>query len=1486
MRDNFSKPTIDEIAKRVGCLCSLPECQLPTFGPKQGNQGFVNVGVAAHITAAAPGGPRYDPDLASEMRQHQSNGVWLCQIHAKLVDSDEKTFTVETLRAWKHSAENRRFRQIVTLQATQGQLLPQAVPIPEDLEFTKQHGLASQQDLESVTSSVKSSAKIDLANFKNRLRWPNHAIALNLKMTDGNSVEAFTASELASALGIFNEIIVVAPPGTGKTTTLIQVVEAVLSQGKLAAIFVPLSEWSSQTDSFLQSIVRRHAYAGINEGQLKLLAHHGRLTLVMDGWNELDAPAKKRARHGIEALLRDFPNLIIVISTRSQALDVAIAGKIVAIDMLSENQQLAIARALRGPEGETILDHAWRTAGVNELVAIPLYLGTLLAHAPGEVLPTTKEEVLRLFIVEHERVPDKAQALLVATSGFHSRMLTRLAVEATRAGSTTISDIKARALIKQVQNTLSSEDQIQLSTAPQPTVVLDVLVNNHLLIHSSAGTAELSFQHQQFQEWYASFEVEELMHAAAAGHHHAKEKLRAEVLNIPVWEEPILFACERVSQADTTEVRAMATTILDTLGIDPLLASEMIYRSSSVVWEEIKDRIIAFVGRWHTSGMVDRAVHFMIGTGRSEFAPQIWPLISNVDRQIHLKALRAGRRFRPSVLGPQVQEHIAQLPEEVRKNVVSEIIHNSGMDGIELGARIARDRTSPRVQAAAIEALLFRKADRIATEVLREAPDQVWSELARRGYWEDINDPESRARLSRERQRCIESETNPLRRIRVLLNVRRERKEMGQGLEVAKLIEGTEFPVRDHEAGWAIHDAYRLYPSDVTTAILHRLQAGNDVPYGSKDLLRRAGLEIDQGPVVDLVLNPDTPENIAEAAVTIVGPQTVGKLIDEIVATHSKIEASDGSADESTRKQFWRLSDLLSKTGLTPFFNAIASRSSTTTPPVIALLAELLARHHQNEPEGRAPLEGPLHEEMVTAVKRWGEALLTNPSATRPQLADVAGAIQRLAAPQLVPVLRRMLIKDLARWKTARTEFITKLDRGGSIQSDAQTSWTLQYRRAFAAIGDAQVIELMKAYLPDAGFTGFGEDAAWALKEIHDREKNSIKEKRFMWGADFSEVTANRAKRQQGMDLESSESAEAILMVINDLLRPEAGEIEHRHALKLSNVAFRMPYGNKTEILDKLLRLPRPLSDKQTLLTVLVQAGEVINASMVLDGIKNLLEEAKTKRWLLDDNHGILGRWLELLVFSDHPNTTLDAVDLLEPNLRQPWNLRGLLLALGYAPSPDAEHVLRMLPRIDPRFLAEHEWFGALQSRDTISAARILLDAVCEGISVEGQTGIDTWTVIHKLAAFVQKHPEFRAEVYQRYELIPAGRNKEIIESAIAESANSDGVMIMLRGHASPNTIHSAVRNAAVGKRPSSNWAGTEEIVSVPLPDLRKKLFAIANSATDESQIATACLNAIDELRDDYGSVESEPRHPDIESGRPWPLEAGYPQEGSTRVTA
>jgi hypothetical protein len=119
VRDEFNARTIDQLAKRAGNVCSNPDCRRPTFGAAKSHDGFVNVGVASHITAAASGGPRYDPNLTSEQRRNQSNGIWLCQTHGKAVDSDEGHFTVEMLRDWKRLTEERSFAAIVLTDKAQ-----------------------------------------------------------------------------------------------------------------------------------------------------------------------------------------------------------------------------------------------------------------------------------------------------------------------------------------------------------------------------------------------------------------------------------------------------------------------------------------------------------------------------------------------------------------------------------------------------------------------------------------------------------------------------------------------------------------------------------------------------------------------------------------------------------------------------------------------------------------------------------------------------------------------------------------------------------------------------------------------------------------------------------------------------------------------------------------------------------------------------------------------------------------------------------------------------------------------------------------------------------------------------------------------------------------------------------------------------------------------------------------------------------------------
>lgn len=104
-RDNFNKPTIDALAKRVGYVCSNPNCKQHTSGPNSSDEKFTLIGVAAHITAAASGGPRFDATLTSQERKGINNGIWLCGNCATLIDKDEITYLVEHIRSWKAQAE-------------------------------------------------------------------------------------------------------------------------------------------------------------------------------------------------------------------------------------------------------------------------------------------------------------------------------------------------------------------------------------------------------------------------------------------------------------------------------------------------------------------------------------------------------------------------------------------------------------------------------------------------------------------------------------------------------------------------------------------------------------------------------------------------------------------------------------------------------------------------------------------------------------------------------------------------------------------------------------------------------------------------------------------------------------------------------------------------------------------------------------------------------------------------------------------------------------------------------------------------------------------------------------------------------------------------------------------------------------------------------------------------------------------------------------
>ena len=86
-RDEFTTGTKVKLERRTTSQCSNPECRCQALAPTSGGDAFIQKGVASHIEAASPLGPRYRADMTRDERRNEANGIWLCQDCGKVVDS-------------------------------------------------------------------------------------------------------------------------------------------------------------------------------------------------------------------------------------------------------------------------------------------------------------------------------------------------------------------------------------------------------------------------------------------------------------------------------------------------------------------------------------------------------------------------------------------------------------------------------------------------------------------------------------------------------------------------------------------------------------------------------------------------------------------------------------------------------------------------------------------------------------------------------------------------------------------------------------------------------------------------------------------------------------------------------------------------------------------------------------------------------------------------------------------------------------------------------------------------------------------------------------------------------------------------------------------------------------------------------------------------------------------------------------------------------
>ncbi len=199
-RDDFPKIVIEPLKSRVNNRCSNPDCRVPTSGPTS-DPGKVNsIGIAAHITAASPGGPRYELSMKTDERKSISNAIWLCSNCSIKIDRDSGKYTVDVLRSWKEQAEQKAAEELgkklpddnYVIQSLSTALTGQSsVFLPNLLSNASK---ATSQSLEKLDPrfSVKTNHVDGLTNFEIRAREQvDTKILVNNKFID-EFIDKFT----------------------------------------------------------------------------------------------------------------------------------------------------------------------------------------------------------------------------------------------------------------------------------------------------------------------------------------------------------------------------------------------------------------------------------------------------------------------------------------------------------------------------------------------------------------------------------------------------------------------------------------------------------------------------------------------------------------------------------------------------------------------------------------------------------------------------------------------------------------------------------------------------------------------------------------------------------------------------------------------------------------------------------------------------------------------------------------------------------------------------------------------------------------------------------------------------------------------------------------------------------------------------------------------------------------------------------------------
>jgi hypothetical protein len=1321
-------------------------------------------------------------------------------------------------------------------------------------------------------------------NWREHPRLANRPIvSLRAEKLDGAgkaTSETLNTDNLRASLAQARRIALEAPGGGGKTTTLVQLATENQSENELFFL-VDLPAWVRSGNDVLEFIASTRSFRArdIGASQLARLAEREHFSFLLNGWNEIGESQAENAVIALRQLEREFPAAGIMVATRTHYISPPLPGAFRAkLLPFNRRQRADYLRQTLGNRADELRLQLESNRVLDSLTRTPLILAEVVTiFQSGGPIPTSRIGVLgavmRLIETSEEHRP-QLQAAPLSNDAQH--YLTELAAQMTDRGEVEIADESARSIVQSVAAALHAKRQI--AVAPDSGTILHTLCAHHVLEQIDYPSVRFRFQHQQFQEYYAArFVANALAELAKSGDTTPDQAFAASYINKPMWEEPVRMVAEeirlRTEENGTTKDDAIDSgvrLVRLALRVDPILAGDLSRLCGPAVWDAVRAEVGKVIRDWYAVGEVHHrqlALAAMLATGYDDFADILVPLFTDKDRQVRVAAYEAGDAFYPTILGTDWRRAVESWDEDARADFVFEVTHRGLF--ADIGESFATNDPSAKVREQAIQNLCWIGATDALTRVTN-ALDDAGLESALPAFIPETVPEALRPRIVAANRRALAHNTKPLDRIRRLL------RGVEFGDDVAAMDLMTELnalvPPLDQYADHAVGETLKIVKKHdlawvstwVTAKLLDGMLSGEhwrpfviSVPQQQADdlinQLATRELQFRETSAVRIILSA--------AATPTLAAQIFMKLCDVQRA------ASAGGVQPLAWKCLGQLRDLIraipieiAVTGMMP------SLTGTFDADTFQALVEIYGRVNANAGELRSALPEPLRQSLRRYLKEGISKILSANLFDDSTRSHAAIVLARLGDAEDLADLRRLIHADIVR-QNARSSGMT------------YSNWYVEALLYLDAPDvDATLVELLR----EPKYEREASRGLLRLTAPPNRENPWLGNR-----TDFEAIwSAREGKRPPGFDeARASRYAQAIKQRISELKVESATAANTQYyAIRLKDLAVLLAALDGRASADFVIETLTPLSQwdayaRMNGVRALLQSGAVLTLDSMLAVLDPAIEHTLSQGLYNDQNLSLLVDCLELLPFSNDPTRAIARIEEVMARFEhRPYHFRDLVTALGYTRSEAVVSFLTNLARGEGGLLnMDDTWIEALGRLNLPAARRVLLSFIDPDIPWVGVNITFDFRNTERFAAYVGEWARKDLVLKQRLigfsESALTPTQKQLLPAIYSEMDSDDAMLAganLLQRTMSAYGLDHGLETLFLERRPYGT-SGSFVFVPRNAEQARAKLLQMVLSDPTRRKAAFSILGQVEVWRIEHGRPNSEPRHPMIESGEPWP---------------